>query len=261
MGDPASSAEETRMICCVTGMHRSGTSLLAQWLAKAGLPLASGGTIAADISNPLGYVEDLDFIRLHAAHLRRIRKVSCGWKLAPPGFLHLDESESSRAREIIARRDASHPSWGWKDPRSILFLPDWKRLIPDLKVIIVWRPCADVVFSLLKRGCKQRRAHLLITPLMAVRMWRAHNRLACEYRNHYPDETLIVDAATLPRAGAVLRDRLKDGFGLPLEAVSLADLFAPEIFHAAPGWLRRCCSASGCSSLEADLRALSIGPG
>lgn len=242
-------------------MHRSGTSLMAQWLAKAGLPLASGGAIAADISNPLGYVEDLDFVRLHAARLRRSRKSSCGWKLAPPGFLSLNDSESSRAREIIALRNASHPSWGWKDPRSTLFLPDWKRLIPELKVIIVWRPCAEVVFSLLKRGCKQRRVHLLITPLMAMRMWQAYNRLACEYQALYPGETLIVEAATLPGAGDFLRARLADGLGLHLVPVPMQDLFSPEIYHAAPAWLRRVCSASGCSSLEARLRALSIGPG
>jgi hypothetical protein len=45
----------------VTGMHRSGTSLLASFLRAAGINLGEN-LYPADSANPLGYFEDLDFL-------------------------------------------------------------------------------------------------------------------------------------------------------------------------------------------------------
>ena len=249
------------MICCIAGMHRSGTSLVAQWLAAAGVPLVTGGDIAPDISNPRGYIEDLDFVRLHAAHLRRTRRWSFGWNYAPGDFLHFDAVEADRGRRMVARRDALHATWGWKDPRTTLFLTDWKKLIPTLKVVFVWRPCADVVASLLNRGLQQRRAHLLISPLGAIRLWRTYNHLGCSYQARHPDDTLFIAAARLPATSPQVHTELAERFGLVV-APSLTDgLFDPDLVHRAPAWIQTLCRTGGCSSLEARLQALSAGAG
>lgn len=97
---------------------------MAQWLDRAGLPLATGGTIASDISNPQGYYEDLDFVRLHAAHLRGIKHWSFGWNYGPSDFLHFDGGELAHAQAMIATRNKDHTGWGWKDPRTTPFLSD-----------------------------------------------------------------------------------------------------------------------------------------
>jgi hypothetical protein len=248
------------MICCVTGMHRSGTSLAAQWLSEAGLPMDSGGDFPADISNPRGYREDRDFVWLHDAHLRRRRPLSAGWKVAPAGFLHFDESESGQAQELVSARCARHPTWGWKDPRTTLFLPDWKALLPDLKVIILWRPCAEVVYSLLTRAVKRRLPHLLIGPLGAMRLWHAYNRLACAYQSLHPQDTVMISATRFAAAGDQTHSLLATHLELPLAPVAMDQLFAPELLHPAPGWLHRLCAVSGSDALEARLRALSVSP-
>jgi|GEM_PF-1569582 len=259
MGDSSTPIRVCTVICCITGMHRSGTSLVAQWLTQGGLPLTIGGTIAPDISNPRGYIEDLDFVRLHAAHLSRIRRYSFGWNLAPVDFLHFNASELIRARELIAMRTSIHSAWGWKDPRTILFLTAWKELIPELKVIILCRPCAEVVLSLLTRGIRQRAAHLLINPLNAIQLWRAYNHLACVYQSRYPDDTIVVSTVQFPVAFEVMRDLFVERSGLTLAPVVLESLYATDLLHSAPYWLQRLCSACGSTKIEARLRAISIG--
>ena len=51
-------------ILIIVGMHRSGTSLITQWLYRCGLSI--GNKLApADIGNVEGYFEDSDFLKLH----------------------------------------------------------------------------------------------------------------------------------------------------------------------------------------------------
>lgn len=246
------------MICCIAGMHRSGTSLLAQWLASSGLPLTTGGDIRPDVSNPRGYCEDLDFVRLHAGHLRRARVFSAGWKLAPKDFLQFTADEAVCATHLVHDRSAAHPAWGWKDPRTTLFLMNWKELTPRLKVIIVWRPCADVAHSLAMRGLKQRRPHLLITPVSAIRLWQAHNRLALAYAARFPEETVVIPAIQFPAIDRSLQEELAVRFGLDLDASPMVGLFDTRMLGQAPAWLRRLSSALGSDEIEAHMSAVSL---
>ena len=45
------------MIAIVSGLPRSGTSLMMQMLAAGGLPVLSDGERKADADNPKGYLE------------------------------------------------------------------------------------------------------------------------------------------------------------------------------------------------------------
>ncbi len=54
----ADSAPAAKSLIVVSGMPRSGTSLMMQMLEAAGLPIVSDGQRAADDSNPRGYYED-----------------------------------------------------------------------------------------------------------------------------------------------------------------------------------------------------------
>jgi hypothetical protein len=248
------------MIVCITGMHRSGTSLAAQWLALAGLPLTIGGDIAPDISNPRGYYEDLDFVRLHAAHLRRINRFSFGWNMTPANFLHFNETERARMRAIIAARHIRYPVWGWKDPRTTLFLDDWKTLIPALKVMIIWRPCAMVVASLLSRGIKQCRHHLLLGPLAAIRLWKAHNRLACDFADRYPDDVIILSIDQIIAQSQVVLRHINHLFGTTLRDTPIGSFYKPDMLnrHRPPAVLSYLCARSGSKKLEDRLASKSL---
>src|ERR1700745_2175718 len=45
------------MITIVSGLPRSGTSLMMQMLAAGGMPILSDGERRADVDNPKGYLE------------------------------------------------------------------------------------------------------------------------------------------------------------------------------------------------------------
>ena len=48
----------------ISGMHRSGTSLIAGMLAQAGVDLGDR-LVPAARDNPLGFFEDADFVAFH----------------------------------------------------------------------------------------------------------------------------------------------------------------------------------------------------
>ena len=54
----------------ITGMHRSGTSLVARFLHLSGVDMGKEW-IDPNEDNPLGYFEDADFVSLHQRILAR----------------------------------------------------------------------------------------------------------------------------------------------------------------------------------------------
>lgn len=248
------------MILAIAGMHRSGTSLTAAWLQAGGLVLDNGNPVPPASDNPTGFFEDADFVTLHTGSLLRQAPLSAGWKAASAYPLTFSATELQIATTIIAIRQQRFTNWGWKDPRTTLFLPQWKILIPHLKVVIVWRPCAQVVASLLRRWWKTKTRKHYLDPVWAIRLWKAHNRLACAYKTQFPEETLVVDASQLPNNWEVIHEQLTTQLELPLSPVTVNDLFDPALLHRQnSGWLQRLCLSLGCGPIEARLQALSVG--
>jgi hypothetical protein len=138
---------------CITGMHRSGTSMMAMLLHACGLRIGSPRDFApADVDNRLGYWEDLRFVRLNDALLARAGGT---WDrpprpITPPGKALRDRWLAYRGRRLL-NASASDLPWGWKDPRAALTLPFWTSLSPDLRVVICLRHPAVVQESLMRR--------------------------------------------------------------------------------------------------------------
>ena len=109
-------------VLCITGMHRSGTSLTASWIHKCGLQIDDGNLMGASVGNRLGHFEDADFVKLHSKYIRRLWPHSKSWIVLHPKKIDkgLKVEFISDARELILKRD-KYEFWGWKDPRSILF--------------------------------------------------------------------------------------------------------------------------------------------
>ena len=118
------------MITIVSGLPRSGTSLMMQMLVAGGLPILTDGERKADIDNPRGY---------------------CEWepaKLLPKQPERIDEAEG-RAVKIISE--------------LLFFLPHGR----DYKLIFMERPLPEVLASqdemLKRRGSTDLVDHALLT--------------------------------------------------------------------------------------------------
>ncbi len=142
------------MPVCITGMHRSGTSMVARMLNLAGLYLGQSDRIMpAANDNPNGFWEHLDFVQINDEILSffggswdKIPQLPEDWTSAP-----LLYSIRKKASDLIKEMSLISP-WGWKDPRNSITYPFWKILVPEMKVVFALRNPAEVAFSLQRRN-------------------------------------------------------------------------------------------------------------
>ena len=133
-------------LVCLTGMHRSGTSLMASYLQHCGISMGQR-LVKPGVGNPKGHFEDRDFVEFHKAVLRSNRT----YMYAPCNSLVIGDEHRERARKIVQSRVASGIDWGFKDPRGSLFLDFWKQILPDARYLFVYRDPYLVIDSLFRR--------------------------------------------------------------------------------------------------------------
>jgi len=193
----------------IAGMHRSGTSYVASLFDGAGIKLGER-QLGVGHGNARGHFEDLDFLELHQRALR-----SCGFHgdgIVPAGRITFPMGLEARAGEIVAARRAAGLPWGWKDPRTLLFLDFWADQVPEATWLMVFRSPWEVADSLYRRldeAC-------ITDPLLALRAWEHANRILLDFARRRPERCLVRELGQViaDPAGtfAVLRER----FGLPL---------------------------------------------
>src|SRR3954454_19058166 len=123
-------------VVAITGMHRSGTSLLASFLERAGVDLG-GDFFPADPRNPRGYFEDRELLELATAMLHSgCTPGEAGWP--DWGWTRGERLDRSglaafrgRAAELVAAHAAGGGAWGWKDPRTSLLFDFWDDLLDE----------------------------------------------------------------------------------------------------------------------------------
>ncbi len=141
-------------VVCITGMHRSGTSMVARMLNLAGLYLGPNEKIMhPGDDNPESFWENNDFVQMNDQILSAF---GGAWDFPPDLPLNWTSSKKMASlRQItmeVIGQFKDRKIWGWKDPRTSLTLEYWQELIPDLKVVIVIRNPRDIFQSLSKRG-------------------------------------------------------------------------------------------------------------
>ena len=178
----------------VAGMHRSGTSLIASYLAALGVDM--GESIPADKNNPQGYFEDRQFLELNRRILRQLtaeQKVGhrdWGWTESE----RLDASRigdfGAEAAALLERRGDSGP-WGFKDPRASLLLDFWDSIATTPaahgRYLLLYRYPWDVADSMQRLGVDIFLDH----PEHAYRIWAFYNRYLLRFYRENRDRILI----------------------------------------------------------------------
>jgi len=142
-----------RTLVIILTMHRCGSSLTTSVLQRLGMSLGPFELYGAAPSNPYGHFESMPFLKLN----REIQDLAFGFPDDLPDspetlarFLHTkgDWEEGTRipdelfteGRSLIRALVNSGPISGFKDPRTILIWPFWKRVLedfPGLRVVPV----------------------------------------------------------------------------------------------------------------------------
>ncbi|WP_417612452.1 sulfotransferase [Owenweeksia hongkongensis] len=134
----------------IIGMHRSGTSLVAKVLEKAGIFM--------------GVIKDHNYEAMHFLSLNQQTLWAASaswlepkvpeklfWKTIPAKALYNEHFKINGKLQQLSYALKS-PAWGWKDPRNTFTLNMWLSLFPNAKVIHVTRDCEEVAKSLSKRN-------------------------------------------------------------------------------------------------------------
>ena len=138
-------------------MHRSGTSLIAQVLERAGIFM--------------GVVKDHNFEAVHFLSLNQQSLWAAGaswlepavpgpenYHLLPAGKLYDEHFKLLSTWQRLTYRLIPR-SWGWKDPRNTFTLPMWLTLFPSAKVLHVIRDKEAIAESLKKRNSVPGEVH------------------------------------------------------------------------------------------------------
>jgi hypothetical protein len=78
-------------------------------------------------------------------------------------------------KELIERLAAQHQNWGFKDPRTCLTYPVWRRALPPHRLVVVYRHYSQLIERYrVTRWNLPRLFHVLYS-------WTLHNKLVCGY--------------------------------------------------------------------------------
>ncbi len=224
----------------VTGMHRSGTSLIASLIKVIGVELGDR-LYQADCFNVKGYFEDLDFLEFQ----RSLLQESCppgdpgwpdwGWTEQESLNSEHFKTRLATAQGLINERNAQGGVWGWKDPRTSLMLDFWQELMPQARYLFVYRLPWDVVDSILRlnSGIFSQR------PDYAIRSWAYYNRHILDFYRRYPDRCLLVNINSLLAQPTKLVKLLESKLNLPVQSglddQAFQTIYDPNLFQQLQG--------------------------
>lgn len=146
----------------IVGMHRSGTSLTARWLNECGLILGEN-LMAGGVGNPDGHYEDMDFHDFHEKVFNSLDILYGGLALTPE--IKLNDSFRDELKLLVDEKNKINTHWGWKEPRTCLFLNYYNDYLENPCYLILYRSANQVVNSLWKRYAESNDIQLSLNEL------------------------------------------------------------------------------------------------
>ncbi len=180
--------QKQQSVLIIAGMHRSGTSLTSSLLQSGGLNIGERLMGEGD-GNIKGHFEDWDFVEFHENVLASQGISKEGW--TKQKNIPVSEQDLERAKLIL--KSKYNNNWGWKDPRTTLFLDFWAKLIPEANFIFVYRSPWEVVDSLYRRGDRLFQ----LQPHLALEVWLHYNMIIKEFYDNNLDRCLLFNIETI----------------------------------------------------------------
>ena len=236
----------------ILGMHRSGTSLLAQALSVLGFfPGLEDELLPPNFDNPQGFFEHRELVAINDA----ILELFGGTWLQPPAWPQAWtrdprlEALRQRAQLFLAERFAGQERVLLKDPRLCLTLPFWAPLLGDWQALLCTRQPSAIVASLHERHG--------LPEAYATWLWASYTQSALEHARgrwqaclRYEDLRLDLQRALLPWSGSL---------ALPQDLNPLTVLARRDLDHGAlqeGPWDLPLARGTEPAHLAADLEAL-----
>ncbi len=194
------------MIAVVLGMHKSGTTLVAEILHRAGIAMVEAVPEDSDYDHRF-YFERAEVVAINKELLGG-DAYSLDTALLQPQLR--DEALRQRIANLVAALESAGTDWGFKDPRTCLTWPLWRELLPPHRLVCVYRHPLAV-----ERHYRLRNRQ---SSFRALRAWSAYNARVLEaHCGARPGtsvlisyDALMADAGELARLGEFLGRPLPD---------------------------------------------------
>jgi len=263
-------------------MHRSGTSLVTRWLNGCGLHVGEE-LIGAETGNEDGHFEDIDFLHAHQSILKGRRITDEGYTEAIPA---LSNDEKDTLNDIITYKNGFNQQWGWKDPRTCLFLDTYRQLIPAAFYFVVLRDYRSVVSSLIRRIYKRtekkyslrsglskfiwehfkkkRRMRMLLKKHSQhyLKVWIAYNEAIAGHLQQLPaDNYIVTDFTALCGGDEPVFRHLTEQWGFSLNFLRFKNIFRKSQVHEPAdidAYIKDKTLLNRAAAAEASLRRLSM---
>ncbi len=174
----------------VAGMHRSGTSMAAAILQACGVNMGER-LMGPSRGNLRGHFENMDFVELHRQALTAQGHHDAGWISAGAVGLATLGNQGDALIAQSARR-CGPCGWGWKDPRTTLFLERIGSVhLSTAHVVRKHRSPWEVLHSICRRNADEDQ-FFRDQPEEIVRVWRHYNQRVLEFARAHGRETLLV---------------------------------------------------------------------
>jgi len=167
----------------VLGMHRSGTSLIAELIHRWGAFGRVGECLPSNQWNARGYWELAPLVSLNR---KLLRETGSNWSFPPSQKRDADLAAlashpkyRNEALSLIASMnlECGH-SWFWKDPRLSLLLPFWQQLWGQPRYVICLRDPFEICSSL------QERDNLSLS--VSLMLWHRYMVSILEWTRGFP---------------------------------------------------------------------------
>ncbi len=226
----------------ITGMHRSGTSMITRGLHESGLHLIGGDAdalLAAADDNPEGFWENKAIVTCNDDLLEA---AGGSWD-NPPKLLPVAVDDPRLAAVVEPATAAlaglaENEHWGFKDPRLCLTAAFWLDLQPDLRFVICVRNPLEVALSLKRRNQNSYSLGLSLWERYyesILELVPENRRIVTHYDTYFLDPQgelgRVCDFAGLEPASLTVRDDLRHhDVGVSLDEANLGsgvrDLYA-----------------------------------
>ncbi len=196
----------------VLGMHKSGTSLVAEILHRSGIQMFEKDTgVGYDDGNKM----ERDECRTLNIELLKSGDKHSVQTVAPLELRTVTPKQWQIGRDIVARCAEENCQWGFKDPRTVLTLPYWLRVAPNSRLIGVFRDPVEVFQHYNEKPWPARFRGNRYYPIMTLYAW-------CVYNKHLLQAAKTQDGMLLLDYGALMTsdeglERLSDFLGQPVE--------------------------------------------
>lgn len=202
----------------ILGMHRSGTSWLAGSLEEKGLGL--GEVNEAAPYNSKGTREHDRVQEIHAAVMRQ----SGGSWRNPPKRVVWPEDAIAELKAFVDDMNRAHEQWGFKDPRSVFLLDEWRNALPEgLALVGIYRHPRAVARSLAARRFGP------VDTDEGIRLWCAYNDALVKEHRREAFPILRFDVEPERLLGAL--DAVATAWALP-DAARRGAFFDQALRHA-----------------------------